>query len=217
MPADASPLIPAGAGLAQLAAAAAGCRACELGESATQTVFGRGPAAATIALVGEQPGDVEDRRGLPFVGPAGMLLVRALDAAGIDRSAVYVTNAVKHFRFTLSGPSRRRLHASPEARHILACRPWLAAELNTVRPRVVVALGATAARSLVGPAVRITRDRGRVLPGPVGSGAQLLVTGHPAAVLREPAGSRDEAFGALVTDLRTAARLAAGPAAGRHE
>lgn len=212
MRADASPLIPAGAGLAQLAAAAAGCRACELGESATQTVFGRGPAGATIALVGEQPGDVEDRRGRPFVGPAGMLLVRALDAAEVDRSAVYVTNAVKHFRFTLAAPSSRRIHATPESRHILACRPWLAAELNTVRPRVVVALGATAAHSLVGPGVRITRDRGRVLPGPPGSGAHLLVTAHPAAVLRAPGSSRDEAFATLVTDLRTAARLATGRA-----
>lgn len=194
---------PAGAGLDELRTAAAGCRACELWEPATQTVFGRGPATARMVLVGEQPGDVEDRQGAPFVGPAGRLLVRAVEEAGIDKSAVYVTNAVKHFRFTPSS-SGRRLHQTPDLSHLTACRPWLTAELNAVRPELVVLLGASAAKSLLGQQFRVTRQRGQVLDGPPGSGARMLATLHPSAILRTPPERRDEAYAGLVADLRTA-------------
>lgn len=194
---------PAGAGLEELRAAAAGCRACELWEPATQTVFGRGPDSARMVLVGEQPGDVEDQQGAPFVGPAGRLLVRAVEEAGIDKSAVYVTNAVKHFRFTHT-TSGRRLHQTPDASHLTACRPWLSAELNAIRPELVVLLGASAAKSLLGQQFRVTRQRGQILPGPQGSGAQLLATLHPSAVLRTPPEGREEAYAGLVADLRTA-------------
>lgn len=191
---------PAGADLAGLKAAAEHCRACELWEPATQTVFGRGPADARMVLVGEQPGDVEDRQGAPFVGPAGRLLVEAVDAAGIDKTAVYVTNAVKHFRFTRSS-SGRRLHQTPDLSHLTACRPWLAAELNLIRPEMVVLLGASAAKTLLGQDFRVTRQRGKVLPGPNGSNARLLATLHPSAVLRTPPEARDGAFAGLVADL----------------
>lgn len=194
---------PAGADLTGLKAVAAECRACELWEPATQTVFGRGPADARMVLVGEQPGDVEDRKGAPFVGPAGRLLVDAIEAAGIDKTAVYVTNAVKHFRFTPSS-SGRRIHQTPDLSHLTACRPWLAAELNLIRPEMIVLLGASAAKTLLGQDFRVTRQRGQVLPGPAGSGARLLATLHPSAVLRTPPESRDEAFGDLVADLRVA-------------
>jgi DNA polymerase len=194
---------PAGGDLAGLRAAAADCRACELWEPATQTVFGRGPADARMMLVGEQPGDVEDRQGAPFVGPAGRLLVEAIEAAGIDKTAVYVTNAVKHFRFTPSS-SGRRIHQTPDLSHLTACRPWLAAELNLIHPEIVVLLGASAAKTLLGQEFRVTRQRGQVMPGPAGSGARLLATLHPSAVLRTPPESRDEAFGGLVADLRVA-------------
>lgn len=145
---DASRFVPDEHTLAGLGAAAAGCQGCELYEDATQTVFGSGPESARFVLVGEQPGDMEDRQGKPFVGPAGRVLDRALRDAGIDRDAAYLTNAVKHFRFERAERGKRRLHKRPEARHVLACHPWLAAELNTVRPRVIVALGATAAQAL---------------------------------------------------------------------
>ncbi|MGH3743906.1 MAG: UdgX family uracil-DNA binding protein [Mycobacteriales bacterium] len=201
MPDVAAP--PADVDLAGLRAAAADCRACELWEPATQTVFGRGPDGARMVLVGEQPGDVEDRKGAPFVGPAGRLLVEAIEAAGIDKAGVYVTNAVKHFRFTPSS-SGRRIHQTPDLSHLTACRPWLAAELNLIRPEMVVLLGASAAKTLLGQDFRVTRQRGQVLPGPDGSGARLLATLHPSAVLRTPSESRDEAFAGLVADLRTA-------------
>jgi len=179
--------VPAGADLPALAAAAADCRGCDLADlPGTQTVFGTGPARAWLALVGEQPGDVEDRRGLPFVGPAGKLLDRALGEVGLDRGELYVTIAVKHFRYR-AGNGPRRIHQTPDARHVTACRPWLSAELNRVRPAIVVILGATAGSSLLGPSFRVTRMRGRLLPGPAGSGAQLLATLHPSAVLRADA------------------------------
>ena len=160
-------------------------------------------------LVGEQPGDAEDRQGLPFVGPAGKVLQKALAEAGIEVADVYVTNAVKHFRFTERG--KRRIHATPQMSHIKACRPWLEAELTHVDPRLVVCLGATAAKSLLGPAFRLTQQRGQVLelPTPVGV-RSVLATIHPSAVLRTQQGSeRDEAFAGLVADLRTAAAAAA--------
>jgi uracil-DNA glycosylase family protein len=211
-------LVPQTADLEGLRAAAAGCRACELWEPATQTVFGEGPVDARIVFVGEQPGDVEDRRGRPFVGPAGRLLDRALAEAGIDRDTAYVTNAVKHFRFRQNG--KRRIHQTPGTEHMAACRPWLDAELVLISPEVVVCLGATAAKAMLGPAFRITRQRGTLMPydpptGPTGEedaavkSAWIMATAHPSAVLRTPDESRDEAYGALVADLRVAARALA--------
>lgn len=192
-----------------LAAAASGCHGCELYESATKVVFGSGPPGAAVVLVGEQPGDVEDRRGEPFVGPAGKLLDRALAEAGLDRDEVYLTNAVKHFRFVECG--KRRLHQTPQAGHLAACRPWLAAELAATAPRLVVALGAIAGRALAGPSFRVTRDRGPLLPWPGlvpqdvqgWADVRLLATVHPSAVLR--AADRDETYAGLVADLAVAA------------
>jgi DNA polymerase len=207
---DAGPFVPADHSLDALGAAADGCRGCELYENATQTVFGAGPAAAPVVLVGEQPGDVEDRRGEPFVGPAGKLLDRALVAAGIDRTDVYVTNAVKHFRWKATDRGNRRLHQKPDARHVTACRPWLVAELDAVRPRIVVALGATAAASLFGPAFRLTQHRGERLPWPPEKGPfaeddsdieAALATLHPSAVLRGSDTDRQAMFDGLVRDL----------------
>ena len=204
--------------LRTLAAAAAECHGCELYERATQTVFGAGPSRASLFLVGEQPGDVEDRRGEPFVGPAGRLLDRALAEAGVDRGETYVTNAVKHFRSKATASSKRRLHQRPDAAHITACRPWLAAELAAVRPRVVVAMGAVAASSLFGPGFRVTRSRGVALPWPPDSGPFAespvpvefaVATVHPSSVLRGEPARRDEMLAGLVSDLRVAYRLIA--------
>ena len=201
--------VPAGADVDQLRQAATECRGCELWEPATQVVFSAGNPRGKLMLVGEQPGDVEDQRGIPFVGPAGKLLQRALDEAGVAVADVYVTNAVKHFRFTLSG--KRRIHATPQVSHIKACRPWLEAELSDVDPRLVVCLGATAAKSLLGPTFRLTQQRGQVLELPTPAGVRsVLATIHPSAVLRTQQGpERDEAFGGLVADLRTAAAAVA--------
>jgi DNA polymerase len=161
--------------------------------------------------VGEQPGDQEDRQGVPFVGPAGRLLQRAVDDAGVDRGDVYVSNAVKHFRFSQAGPGKRRIHQTPELRHIAACRPWLVAELRLVGPSVVVALGATAAKALLGPSVRVTKDRGTVIERETSLGTRrFVVTTHPSAVLRVPDDKRDEAYAALVADLAVAAAALAG-------
>jgi len=202
--------VPAGAGLDGLRHAAAGCQGCELYRDATQTVFSKGGATARVALVGEQPGDVEDRRGAPFVGPAGQLLDRALDEAGIDRGQTYVTNAVKHFRFRTEGPRNRRIHQTPDAVHVDACKPWLLAELAIVDPEVVVLLGATAGRALLGPSFRVTRERGRLIPraGRLDEPAAVqngwfLATLHPSAILR--ADDQDVAYAGLVADLRVAA------------
>jgi DNA polymerase len=203
----AAAFVPEGADVPALAEAALGCKGCPLHENATQTVFGEGNIRARFVLVGEQPGDVEDRRGRPFVGPAGKLLDRALEAAGLDREQGYVTNAVKHFKFTMAGSGRRRIHAKPDAYEMAACRPWLAAELNNIRPKLVILLGATAAQTLLGSGFRVTKSRGQLLPGPAGSDAQLLATIHPSAVLRASSDSRDEAYAGLVTDLRTAAEV----------
>jgi DNA polymerase len=196
--------------LDELKAAAAGCRGCELYENATQTVFGRGAAHARIVFVGEQPGDVEDRQGLPFVGPAGRLLRDAVDDAGIDPTDVYITNAVKHFRFELRG--KRRIHQNPGPAHITACRPWLVTEFAQLKPELVVVLGATAAKALLGPAFRVTKSRGQLMPWPASAQhpedfpvaeIQALATIHPSAVLR--ADDRDTAYKGLVEDLRVAA------------
>lgn len=195
--------VPPSADVQQLRAAVDRCRGCELWEDATQAVFSTGPAAARLLLVGEQPGDQEDRQGVPFVGPAGRLLRDALEAAGIDPDQTYLTNAVKHFRHTLRG--KRRIHEKPNVAQVEACRPWLDAELASVRPRLVVCLGATAARAVLGHDVKIGQVRGAVRSLP-GSSALVLVTVHPSAVVRlYGRDGWDEAFGALVADLRAAA------------
>lgn len=190
--------------LAGLRAAAASCRACDLWRDATQTVFGSGAERARVMLVGEQPGDQEDLAGEPFVGPAGRLLDRALEQAGIDRSRAYLTNAVKHFRWVRRG--KRRLHEKPNAHQVQACRPWLEAELAAVRPRLIVLLGATAAQSVMGPAFRVTRQRGEVMASPLG--VPIMATVHPSSILRAAGDeSREAAMAAFVADLRVAARL----------
>lgn len=204
----AEPYLPDTDELSALAEAAATCQGCELYQNATQTVFGRGPASAALMLVGEQPGDVEDQRGEPFVGPAGMLLDRALGQAGIDAGESYLTNAVKHFRWRPDERTKRRIHQKPAAGNIRACRPWLAAELRAVQPRLVVALGAVAAQSLLGTGFRLTQNRGTVLAAELdGYRFSVLATIHPSAVLRAP--DRDAMLAGLVADLRVAAELVA--------
>lgn len=196
--------------LDELKAAAAHCEGCELFSDATQTVFGRGAADARVVFVGEQPGDVEDQQGLPFVGPAGRLLREAVDAAGLDAGNVYITNSVKHFRFELR--NRRRIHQTPGPAHITACRPWLVAEFALLKPEMVIVLGATAAKALLGPSFRVTRSRGQLMPWPASAQhpgdfpvaeCKALATIHPSAVLR--ADDRDAAFHGLVDDLKVAA------------
>lgn len=189
--------------LTALRTAAAACRGCDLYENATQTVFGRGPADARLMLVGEQPGDVEDKEGRIFVGPAGRLLDKALAEAGIDRSDVYLTNAVKHFRFRREG--KRRIHKTPGVGHIVACGPWLTAEFSIVSPEVVVILGATAARAVLGPGFKVTEHRGEALELPDGTPATATV--HPSSVVRSRDYRRD--FGLFVADLRASAALLA--------
>ncbi|GAB2680638.1 UdgX family uracil-DNA binding protein [Thalassiella azotivora] len=190
-------------GVSTLRRAAEACRGCELYQDATQVVFSSGPARARMVLVGEQPGDVEDREGEPFVGPAGRLLRKALAEAGLDAGTVYLTNAVKHFRFTPTR-GRRRLHRTPDLAHLTACRPWLDKELAVVRPEVVVLLGATAAKAVYGSSFAVTRQRGVVMAWPSPSGPQAVATVHPSAVLRAR-DRRDEAFDGLVQDLAVAA------------
>jgi DNA polymerase len=193
------------ADLARLAHDAADCCACELWRNATQTVFGEGPARAKLMLVGEQPGDREDLAGRPFVGPAGRVLDEALTAAGIDRGGVYVTNAVKHFKWQARG--KRRIHDKPNRAEVAACRPWLDGELAAVRPRVLVLLGATAAQALLGAAFRVTRERGRPIEG-TGFADHVLATVHPSAIVRiRDAAERAEAEQGLVDDLGAAAAL----------
>ena len=198
--------VAAGAGLDDLRRSAAECRSCPLWERATQTVFGDGPVPATLMLVGEQPGDREDHAGRPFVGPAGQILDRALDSAGIDRERVFVTNVVKHFKWRPDPRSKRRLHERPSRAEVGACLPWVEAELALVRPRALVLLGATAATALVGTSVRVTRDRGRPLESDL---APLVVaTIHPSAILRaRGADARAAAFDGFAADLR---RVTAG-------
>jgi DNA polymerase len=188
--------------LAALADAAAGCRGCDLWKPATQTVFGDGPEGARVVLVGEQPGDQEDKEGEPFVGPAGGVLDRALEAAGIDRSTTYVTNAVKHFRFEERG--KRRIHKTPSATQVRACGPWLAAELQALAPDVTVALGATAAKSLLGPGFRVTKQRGEILEV---DDRTMVATVHPSSILRGPSEDRERNFDAFVRDLAVVAGL----------
>jgi uracil-DNA glycosylase len=203
----AAPLVPASRKLSELRAAAASCLACPLGKPATQTVFGEGAKHAKLCLVGEQPGDQEDRQGHPFVGPAGKVLDRALAELAIARSEIYMTNAVKHFSYRPLG--KKRLHQKPEWKHIEACRPWLRAELEAVTPEVIVCLGATAAQSFLGRRFTVLKNRGRVFATPWAKA--FLVTYHPSAILRMPSEeAREEAYAALVADLKLAQGIVRG-------
>ena len=193
--------------LAVVCEAAGHCTACHLYKRGTQTVFGEGPKRATMMLVGEQPGDYEDVAGKPFVGPAGKIMDRALEEAGIDRSQVYVTNSVKHFKWKPRG--KRRIHQKPNAREIAACRPWLEAELRIVRPNLLVAMGATAAQTIFGPSFRVTRERGKVLSSKLAP--RVLATVHPSSLLRQPdEESREREYKHFVADLRVALKAAEG-------
>src|SRR5437660_6266041 len=181
------------------------CEACHLYKRATQTVFGEGPKGATMMLVGEQPGDYEDVAGRPFVGPAGKIMDQALEEAGIERSRVYVTNAVKHFKWEPRG--KRRIHQKPNSREIAACRPWLEAELKIVRPKLVVCMGATAAQTIFGPAFRVTRERGKVLSSDLAPNRQVVATVHPSSLLRQPdEESRHREYAGFVADLKVAVK-----------
>ncbi|HET8836829.1 MAG TPA: UdgX family uracil-DNA binding protein [Gemmatimonadales bacterium] len=201
---SATDFIPPRPTLERLREAAAGCRGCDLWKHATQTVFGEGPKRAQVMLVGEQPGDQEDRQGHPFVGPSGRLLNEGLDAAGIDRSRVYVTNAVKHFKFVRVELTRRRLHKKPAPGEVRACHPWLEEEIRLVRPRVIVALGATAAQALLGPKFKVTEQRGKTVRSEWAG--TVIATVHPSAVLRAPADAREQARRDFFADLRRVAR-----------
>ena len=190
--------VPEGRGLQVLREAVQECRGCDLYRHASQAVFGEGPRSSTVVFIGEQPGDEEDRRGRPFVGPAGRLLDRALEEAGIDRSSTYVTNAVKHFKFEERG--KRRLHKKPSAGEIKACRPWLEAELSRIKPSVIVCLGATAAQTMFGAQFRLTQHRGQLIPQDWAPKAMATV--HPSAILRAPdEEQRREEYKAFVADL----------------
>src|SRR3954462_6717414 len=197
----AAPFVPKTTSVRMLTAAAHTCRGCDLYKTATQVVFGAGPREAHVMFVGEQPGDQEDRQGEPFVGPAGALLDKALADAGIPRQDVYVTNAVKHFKWEPRG--KRRIHKKPRISEVKACRPWLEAELKALKPHILVCLGATAAQSVLGPPVKLMQNRGKVLASPPGQ--PVLATIHPSAVLRAPdAEGRRAAYAMLVADLKAA-------------
>ena len=203
-PPGTAPALP-GASLDDLRKTAQSCTNCHLYEDATQTVFGEGPPDAAVVFVGEQPGDKEDLAGEPFVGPAGRLLDKALVEAGIDRSKVYVTNAVKHFKFEPRG--KRRIHKTPNAEEIRACRPWLDGEIASIEPELVVALGATAAKALLGPKFKVSQQRGEVIER---DGLRLTATVHPSSILRGPDEARAVAFDGLVDDLRVVAAILDG-------
>jgi uracil-DNA glycosylase family protein len=198
---SAAPFVPPSGSIPVLQQAAKACTGCDLYRNATQTVFGQGPQSSRLALVGEQPGDQEDRQGLPFVGPAGQVLDRALGEVGLRRDELYLTNVVKHFKFVHTG--KRRLHQTPQEPEILACRPWLEAELQAVHPEVLVCLGATAARAVFGPAFRLMKQRGLFLP--TRWTARTMATLHPSAVLRAPdAEGQERLYGLLKQDMATA-------------
>jgi DNA polymerase len=200
----AAPLVPDRPSLKTLREAAAGCKACPLWQTGTQTVFGEGAAHAGVVFVGEQPGDREDLEGRPFVGPAGQLLDRALEEARIDRKQVYVTNVVKHFKWKPQG--KRRIHQKPNWSEIAACRPWLDAEVAVLKPRVLVCLGATAAQALLGRDFRVSRQRGELVDSPLAE--KTIATVHPSSILR--AEDRDVQFAEFVRDLQKVAKLIAG-------
>jgi DNA polymerase len=195
---SATEFLPERRDLESLRRAAAGCKGCALWREATQTVFGEGPADAPIMLLGEQPGDQEDRQGRPFVGPAGRLLDRALESAKISRDQVYATNSVKHFKWEARG--KRRIHKTPGQIEIVACQPWFAAELEALGPQILVLLGAVAAKSVFGGSFRVTRERGGVIESP--TGVPALATVHPSSVLRARDADRERAMEELVRDLR---------------
>ena len=201
---SATDFIPARPTLAKLRAAVQDCRGCALYANATQAVFGEGSSRATLLIVGEQPGDAEDRAGRPFVGPAGKLLDRSLEAAGIDREDTYVTNAVKHFKWARDARSARRLHKTPSRGEVRACFPWLAHEIAIVKPRVVLCLGATAAKSLLGPSFSVMKKRGQPIETEFAEVA--FATVHPSAILRAPREERTRAERMFVADLRRVAK-----------
>jgi DNA polymerase len=206
---SAAPFVPKSTSVRTLDAAAQKCRGCDLYKAATQAVFGSGPRAARVMLVGEQPGDQEDRHGEPFVGPAGAVLHKALADAGIARDTAYLTNAVKHFKWEPRG--KRRIHKKPRASEVKACRPWLEAELRAVQPAVVVCLGATAAQAVLGAQFKLMQKRGQVWPSPLAE--RVVATIHPSAVLRAPdSEGRRAAYASLVSDLTVAAKVAKGVA-----
>jgi DNA polymerase len=205
---SAADFIPPRPTLKRLREAAAGCRGCHLWMHATQTVFGEGPPTPEVMLVGEQPGDQEDLQGHPFVGPSGRLLDEALAAAGIDRRRVYVTNAVKHFKFVRTELTRRRLHKKPTAAEVRACHPWLEEEIRLLRPRVIVALGATAAQALLGGKFRVTQHRGEPVASDLAEA--VIATVHPSAVLRAPPEAREQARREFFADLRRVGRYLNG-------
>jgi DNA polymerase len=205
---SAAPWVPPHATLERLRQAAAACQGCELYQHATQTVFGEGRAQARLVLVGEQPGDSEDRQGHPFVGPAGRLLDKCLVEAGIDRSLVYVTNAVKHFKFQMVG--HRRLHKKPSNREVAACHPWLLAELEQIAPDLIVALGATAAQAMLGKDFKVTQRRGEIIEATLPGARAILATVHPSSLLRAPDDeTRELETRRFIADLEVAARFLA--------
>jgi uracil-DNA glycosylase len=200
---SAADFIPPRPTLSKLQEAAQGCRGCQLYLYATQAVFGEGPRTAEVMFVGEQPGDIEDRAGHPFVGPAGKLLDAALKEAGIDRTQVYVTNSVKHFKF-VTIERGRRLHKKPNAAEIRACNPWLQEEIRLLKPRVIVALGATAAQALLGKTFRVTQDRGKLISSELAE--TIVATVHPSSILRAPSDTREEARRDFIADLKVVAK-----------
>jgi uracil-DNA glycosylase len=197
-PESAAPFVPETKSLPLLRQAVQGCRGCDLYKHATQAVAGQGPRTSPIVLIGEQPGEEEDRQGLPFVGPSGKLLDRALEEAGIDRSTIFVTNAVKHFKFEERG--KRRIHKKPSASQSRACQPWLEAELKAIRPKIIVCLGATAAQSIFGSAYRLTKERGTFVKHPWAPKATSTV--HPSAILRAPDDQRHVEYQRFIEDLK---------------
>jgi len=200
----AEPFLPERVTLPALTKAVQGCRGCPLYKNATQAVFGEGPQHATVMFLGEQPGDQEDRQGKPFVGPAGRILDETLDEVGIDRREVYVTNAVKHFKWEPRGT--RRIHSKPSAREMAACKPWLSAELQVVKPQMVICLGATAAQDLFGPKFRITKERGKIIED-TGIAPMVMATVHPSSILRAPDHeARERARKDFTEDLAKAAK-----------
>jgi uracil-DNA glycosylase family protein len=203
MAGTAADFLPDPLSLTALREAALGCKGCHLWELGTQTVFGEGPKDAPAMFVGEAPGDQEDKQGKPFVGPAGQILDQALEAAGIDRSTAYLTNAVKHFKWQARG--KRRIHQKPSWTEITACRPWLEAELAVIRPRVLVLLGATAAQSLLGREFRVTQHRGELLASDLAEAVTATV--HPSSILRGEPAQREASFNAFVDDLKVVAGL----------
>lgn len=205
----AAPFLPTRLTIRNLQRAAAGCRGCDLWENATQTVFGEGPSKALVMFVGEQPGDYEDTKGHPFIGPAGRVLDEVLMEVGIDRSEVYVTNVVKHFKWEAAQRGKRRIHKKPRHSEIEACRPWLDAELKAVQPKVLVCLGASAAQGLLGTSFRVTRERGKLIPSNLAS--YVMATVHPSSILRAPdSNERARQRAEFVRDLKKVADLLKG-------